>query len=129
MSYGASFAPAQFTDDNASGLTPKPFRAITNLCTVHMNDASQWNVQIQKLLDTYETAWLDRMVKPVETLDRVVQLDSIVKKLAHPLFNPSATWISQSTPASCHRCGNYFDNWSFSHGLLFDNSSSSGGIQ
>jgi hypothetical protein len=94
MSYGASFAPAQFTDDNASGSAPTPFRAITNLCTVHMNDASQWNVQIQKLLDTYETTWLDRMVKPVETLDRVVQLDSIVKKLAHPLFNPSASWIS-----------------------------------
>jgi hypothetical protein len=92
MSYGASFAPAQFTDDNASGSAP--FRAITNLCTVHMNDASQWHVQIQKLFDTYETTWLDRMVKPVETLDRVVQLDSIVKKLAHPLFNPSASWIS-----------------------------------
>ena len=94
MSYGGSFASANFTDDNAAGSGSTVGRAITNLCTVHMNDVS-WKTSIPHLFDCYEMSWLDRMVKPVEELDRTAQLTDILKKLSHPMFNPSASWISR----------------------------------
>lgn len=93
LSYGGSFASANFTDDNAAGSGPTTGRAITNLCTVHMNDVS-WKSTIPFLFDQYETDWLARMVKPVEGLDRTLQLNEILNKLSHPMFNPSASWIS-----------------------------------
>jgi len=93
MSYGGSFASANFTDDNAAGSGSTIGHAITNLCTVHMNNVS-WNQSLLPLFDQYEKDWLDRMVTPVKELDRTKQLTSILKKLSHPMFNPSASWIS-----------------------------------
>ena len=105
-SFAEQFASAQFTDDNASGVTEKmALREISNLTAVHMGDAAavvesnrdilhRWKKEIHMLFDSYGTKWVERMVKPVETVDRVVQLNSIVGKLTHPLFNPSASWVS-----------------------------------
>ena len=93
MSYGGSFASANFTDDNAAGSGPTTSRAISNLSIVHMNDVS-WKSSIPLLFDQYETDWISKMVKPVEGLDRTKQLNEILKKLSHPMFNPSASWIS-----------------------------------
>jgi hypothetical protein len=102
MSYGGYFAPAQFTNDNAAGSGPTTGLAISNLRTVHMNDAARWKEDIHAMFDTYETTWLDRMVKPVETLDRTTQLDEILKKLSHPMFNPSASWIARDITSPVH---------------------------
>jgi len=93
MSYGGSFASANFTDDNAAGSGSTSGRAISNLCTVHMNDVS-WKSSIPLLFDQYETDWVAKMVTPVEGLDRTKQLHGILDKLSHPMFNPSASWIS-----------------------------------
>jgi len=93
LSYGGSFASANFTDDNAAGSGSTLGLAITNLCTVHMNDVS-WKSSIPLLFDQYETDWVAKMVKPVEGLDRTKQLHDILEKLSHPMFNPSASWIS-----------------------------------
>jgi len=105
-SFAEQFASAQFTDDNASGVTEKmALREISNLTAVHMGDAAavvesnrdilhRWKKEIHMLFDSYGTKWVERMVKPVETVDRVVQLNSIVGKLTHPMFNPSASWIT-----------------------------------
>jgi hypothetical protein len=54
MSYGGSFASANFSDDNAAGSGLTTSRAIFNLCTVHMNDVS-WKSSIPLLFDKYES--------------------------------------------------------------------------
>ena len=92
--YAGSFASAQFTDDNVAGSGPTTFRTISNLTIVHMTEADHWQYNIKKIFDRYEEKWIERMVRPVEELDRANQLDSILKKLSHPMFNPSASWIS-----------------------------------
>jgi hypothetical protein len=102
---GEMFASAHFTDDDAAGSGPSVGRAITNLLVVHMNDAASYSFTstIKVLFDTYDEKWIEKMVKPVEELDRVSQLTMILKKLAHPMFNPLASWISHDITSPVHR--------------------------
>jgi len=94
------YASANFTDDNASGSGFTHDRAISNLSVVHMNDAAlavsppTWKDSLQILFQQYERKWLEGMVKPVEDIDRTKQVQTILEKLNHPMFNPSASWIS-----------------------------------
>jgi hypothetical protein len=101
--YLGSFASANFSDDNVAGSGSSEFRAISNLRTVHMMEANIWNRPIQTLFEMYEESWLDHMVPPVEDLDRSKQLQTILKKLSHPMFNPSASWIPNEITSPVHR--------------------------
>lgn len=99
---GAGYASANFSDDNVSGsgLAGSPYiRMMDNLSTAHMNDASAsvipWKETLDRSFEVYGEEFLNTMVKPVEQLDRVKQLHSLVDRLAHPMFNPSSSWIAK----------------------------------
>ena len=109
VEYGFGYASANFTDDNASGSGSTNNRAISNLSVVHMNDAANavaaptWKHSLNTLFETYDHKWLQNMVKSTDELDRTKQLQTILQKLSHPMFNPSASWISNELNGPINR--------------------------
>jgi hypothetical protein len=109
VEYGFGYASANFTDDNASGSGSTNNRAISNLSVVHMNDAANavppptWKDSLHTLFETYDHKWLEGMVKSPDKIDRTKQVQTILQKLNHPMFNPSASWISHELNGPINR--------------------------
>jgi len=109
VEYGFGYASANFTDDNASGSGSTNNRAISNLSVVHMNDAANavppptWKHSLNTLFETYDHKWLEGMVKSPDKIDRTKQVQTILQKLNHPMFNPSASWISHELNGPINR--------------------------
>jgi hypothetical protein len=109
LDYGFGYASANFTDDNASGSGSTSNCAISNLSVVHMNDAANavppptWKESLDTLYERYQHKWLEGMVKSTEEVDRTKQVQTILQKLNHPMFNPSASWISNEIHGPINR--------------------------